>query len=41
MTTEQIEILINAYKALRAGEITPEQYQDVRRTLLDELMESE
>jgi hypothetical protein len=40
MTEEQKEILINAYKAYRSGEITKEQYQDIRYMLSQEMMES-
>ena len=41
LTPEQTEIIINAYKDMRTGEITPEQYQDVRRMIMDELVEAE
>lgn len=39
MTKEQHEIIINAYRAFLNNEIDYDQYQDVRRMILDELME--
>ena len=39
MSDEQTEILLNAFRAWRKGEITEEQYTDVRRMIADELLE--
>ena len=40
MTNEQTETILNAYRDFLNGDIDYDQYHDVRRMILDELMKS-